>query len=51
MLDRMGMKDYSKKLQQGIFKTFEEGKFLTRDVGGKSGTNEFVKSVIGNLGD
>ena len=51
MLDRMELKQYSEKIRNGIFKTYEEGKFLTGDLGGKSSTNEYVKAVIGNLSD
>ena len=49
MLDRMNLNPYADKIRNGVFNTYEEGIYLTRDLGGKSSTNEYVKAVIGNL--
>jgi isocitrate dehydrogenase (NAD+) len=34
-----------------VLATIAEGKYLTRDLGGKSGTSDFTKAIIGELDD
>jgi isocitrate dehydrogenase (NAD+) len=34
-----------------VLKTIAEGKHLTRDLGGRSGTTDFTNAVISNLDD
>lgn len=50
MLDSMGHQNFAKQIRDATFSVFKEGKHLTRDVGGKAGTDEFVnadrKSVV-----
>lgn len=49
MLDAMGFEDYASRIRTATFDVFKEGKYVTRDVGGTSGTNEFVDAIIGRL--
>jgi isocitrate dehydrogenase (NAD+) len=49
MLDKMQLQEYSDKIRAAVFSTYEEGKYTTKDVGGKSGTNDYVNSVISRL--
>lgn len=46
MLKYMDMQEYAEKIEKALFKTFEDGNFLTRDIGGKSSTDEFTRKVI-----
>ena len=50
MLNYIGEGDASKKIQNAIYKTLKEGKFLTKDLGGCAKTTEFTDEVIKNLG-
>ncbi len=50
MLRHLGESAAADRLQAAISTTFREGKHLTRDVGGTSGTAEFTDAVIANLG-
>jgi len=36
-------------IEDSIKKTFKDGKYKTGDLGGKCGTKEFTKAIIGNL--
>lgn len=45
----MGLNKEAETIEKSIFTTIEEGKFLTGDLGGKSGTKEFTQAIIGNL--
>jgi len=49
MLNRMGLTSYEDNIKQALFKVFEEGKYVTGDVGGKATTSEFVKAVVDKL--
>ena len=49
MLRHLGEGVAADRLQAALAKTFRDGKYLTRDLGGKSGTREFTDAVIGNL--
>lgn len=46
MLDRMGQRDRSQRLERAIRATISEGKFTTRDIGGCSSTMAFANRVI-----
>jgi isocitrate dehydrogenase (NAD+) len=50
MLRHLGESAAADRLQAAISTTFREGKHLTRDVGGTSGTAEFTDAVIANIG-
>jgi isocitrate dehydrogenase (NAD+) len=49
MLRHLGEGVAADRLQAALAKTFRDGKYLTRDIGGTSGTREFTDAVIGNL--
>lgn len=49
MLSHMGLQKEAEKINKAILKTIKEGKYLTRDLGGKTGTTEFTKAIIENL--
>jgi len=49
LLNRIGLKNHADNIQQATFKVFEEGKYLTGDVGGKGTTSDFVKAIIDKL--
>jgi isocitrate dehydrogenase (NAD+) len=49
MLDHIGEAEAAKKVQTAIEKVYAEGKSLTRDVGGNSGTQAFAEAVIAAL--
>lgn len=49
MLAQMGLRSEGERINKAIFKTIEEGKYLTGDLGGKAKTDEFTKAIIGNL--
>jgi isocitrate dehydrogenase (NAD+) len=49
MLDKMGLSSHATKIRNSVFKTYEEGKYLTGDLGGKATCSDFVAAVIGNI--
>lgn len=49
MLQHMGLNSHAQRIKQSIFTTIAEGKALTKDLGGNSGTDEYTKALIGNL--
>ena len=49
MLRHLGEGAAADRLQAALAKTFRDGKYLTRDIGGTAGTRDFTDAVIGNL--
>lgn len=49
MLRGMGLVQYAEKIDNSVFKTVKDGKYITRDLGGKSGTTEYTKALIDRL--
>ena len=49
MLDHLGLKEASARLEKAIYKVYQQGKHLTRDQGGTASTTEFCKAVSANL--
>jgi isocitrate dehydrogenase (NAD+) len=49
MLRHMGEARAADRIQAAIEKTYQEGRWLTADVGGKATTSEFTKAVIGAM--
>ena len=49
MLAHLGERDAAVRVQKAIEKVYEEGRHLTRDVGGSASTDEFTNAVIANL--
>lgn len=50
MLRQLGETEAAARIERALFAVFEEGKHITRDLGGKANTAEFVKAVIGAMG-
>jgi isocitrate dehydrogenase (NAD+) len=46
MLNHLGESDSARKLDRAIHAVYREGKYLTGDVGGSCGTEEFTDAVI-----
>ena len=46
MLDYLGLRQEGTALENGIAAVYKEGKFLTKDQGGKTGTKEFAQAVL-----
>lgn len=51
MLRHKSMERVANSIENATLSTIAEGKYLTRDLGGKSGTEDFVKAIIGKLDD
>lgn len=49
MLNHMGLHDHEKRIKTAVIKTFEEGKYVTGDLGGNSTTTDFTNAVIDNM--
>eukprot|EP00850_Spirogloea_muscicola_P003347 SM000013S26516 [mRNA] locus=s13:829185:831388:+ [translate_table: standard] len=49
MLRHLGMIEHADNVHNAVLKTIEEGKHLTRDLGGKSGTTDYTKALCDNL--
>lgn len=49
LLDHIGQEKLASRIQQAIEATLREGKTITRDVGGTSGTDEYADAVIARL--
>jgi isocitrate dehydrogenase (NAD+) len=47
MLRQLGEIAAADRIEKALFAVFEEGKHVTKDLGGSAGTAEFVKAVIG----
>jgi isocitrate dehydrogenase (NAD+) len=46
MLDHLGERAAAERIEAAILKTYRDGAFTTRDVGGKAGTEQFANAVI-----
>lgn len=49
MLRHIGQESSADRIEQAIYKTYQAGQHLTRDVGGGTGTEGFTGAVIGAL--
>ena len=49
MLDHLGNRPAAKRIEDALERVYCEAKHITRDVGGKAGTNEFADAVIAAL--
>jgi isocitrate dehydrogenase (NAD+) len=49
MLDWLGMRDESKRMENAIQKVYTEGKVRTGDLGGSANTREFTEAIIAAL--
>ncbi|HWY05714.1 MAG TPA: isocitrate dehydrogenase (NAD(+)) [Candidatus Acidoferrales bacterium] len=49
MLNHLGEPSAAKRIEAALIKVYKEGKHVTKDVGGKAGTQEFTDAVIAAL--
>jgi len=49
MLRHLGKNDVADRIERAIHRVYEEGRHLTRDVGGTAKTEEFTSAVVGAL--
>ena len=49
MLRHLNLNECANRIEDATLGTIAEGKYLTMDLGGKSGTTEFTQAIIGNL--
>lgn len=49
MVEAMGMSEKATKIRKAVVDVIEEGKWVTRDLGGQSGTDEYVSALIDRL--
>lgn len=49
MLAHLGEREAAARMQNGIERTYAEGRHLTGDVGGKASTSEFTEAVISHM--
>ena len=46
MLRHLGEQDVANRVRAAVHSVYREGKHLTRDMGGKTSTNEFADAVV-----
>lgn len=49
MLDHMGELEAARRIERAIHTVYREGKYLTKDLGGSTGTEDFTKAIIGAM--
>ena len=49
MLNHLGEQSAAQRIEAALIKVYKEGKHVTKDVGGKAGTQEFTDAVIAAL--
>lgn len=49
MLNHLNLQPIAKRIEQALFKLYEEGKVKTKDLGGTATTTEFTDALIANL--
>jgi isocitrate dehydrogenase (NAD+) len=49
MLNHLGEQSAAARIEKALIKVYKEGKHVTKDVGGKAGTQEFTDAVIAAL--
>src|ERR1700686_1311991 len=49
MLDHLRERPAARRIEAALEKVYREGKHVTRDIGGKAGTNEFTDAIIAAL--
>jgi len=50
MLNHLGEQSAAERIEIALIQVYKEGKHVTKDVGGKAGTQEFTDAVIAALG-
>ncbi|PRW57886.1 Isocitrate dehydrogenase [NAD] catalytic subunit mitochondrial [Chlorella sorokiniana] len=51
MLRHLNLTGHADMIEKACLGTIAEGRYLTRDLGGKSGTSDFTRAIIGRLDD
>lgn len=51
MLRHLGLTKHAGMIEKATLDTIADGRYLTRDLGGKCGSKEFTKAIIGRLDD
>jgi isocitrate dehydrogenase (NAD+) len=51
MLRHLGLTKHASMIEKATLDTIADGRYLTRDLGGKCGSKEFTKAIIGRLDD
>lgn len=49
MLEHLGFEEIASRLEEAVYKVYQEGKYLTRDQGGNASTTQFCEAVKANL--
>ncbi len=49
MLEDMGFREEGRRVRDSVEKVIGEGKWVTKDLGGNSGTKEYEQAIIDNL--
>jgi len=49
MLRHLGEREAVDRVENAMLKIFQEGKVLTRDIGGTARTSEFADAIISNV--
>jgi len=49
MLNHIGEQSAAERIEKALINVYKEGKHVTKDVGGKAGTEEFTDAVIAAL--
>lgn len=49
MLNNMGLPRFASMIKQAIKNVYQEGQYLTRDVGGTTSTTDFTKRVVDEI--
>jgi isocitrate/isopropylmalate dehydrogenase len=49
MLDHLGERSAARRIESALERVHREGKHITKDVGGRAGTEEFTEAVISSL--
>jgi isocitrate dehydrogenase (NAD+) len=49
MLRHMNLFEVADKIEKAALSTIAEGKHITRDLGGKAGTNEYTEAILSRL--
>lgn len=49
MLKHLGLPFFAQKIEDGVFKTINDGQVRTFDIGGNNSTDEFTDEVIKNI--
>jgi len=49
MLSHLGLHDFAERIKRSALEVIREGKYITRDLGGKATTSEYTNAIIAKL--